>query len=246
MEYTYFLVRICPDSHKYLRRVCQFRVLPFDLSTVPTGVPNTRTGGLQTTCRQVGTGSSTGHSGSRSRTSSGYPSNIACSSSSVHLHGATHLGLMSRPIGSSAPETATRIFQLYGPGQLVCTGVSHTSRSYTYCFDNGWTSLLESLSLSGLPKQGQPSLRMPPPRRGHPYRGFSDLGIWLCGLQAPYQLSGAQGGVLGSVYLGSSAPGPPGMVATDNTTVVYYINKQSGTWSFSLLRYFHRSSQQGA
>ena len=78
MEYTYFLVQICPDSHKYFRRVCQFRVLPFDLSTVPTGVPNTRTGGLQTKCRQVGTGSSTGHSGSRSRTSSG--SGESCSS----------------------------------------------------------------------------------------------------------------------------------------------------------------------
>ena len=81
---------------------CQFRVLKFGLSTAPTGVPNTRTGGLQTKCSQVRTGSSSRHSVSQSRTwiwgelfsqiprLRRYPPNITRSSLSVHLDKATH------------------------------------------------------------------------------------------------------------------------------------------------------------
>ena len=46
---------------------------------------------------------------------------------------------------------------------------------------------------------------------GRSHGGFPDFGyLDLCRLQAPYQLSGAQGGSLCPKALGPSAPGPPG------------------------------------
>ena len=91
---------------------------------------------------------------------------------------------------------------------------SETSQSYPDCFGIGWIALSLLLeSLFGLFRQIKPSLRMPPPGVGHPYGGFSDFGNLVSyGQQAPHQFSGAQGGVLGSASLASSAPGSPHFV----------------------------------
>ena len=68
--------------------------------------------------------------------------------------------------------------------------------------------------------------------------GFPDFGcLDPSRPQAPHQCVGAQGGNVDPPTLNLSISGPSGfMIATDNTTVVAYINKQGGTHSHTLLR----------
>ena len=71
---------------------------------------------------------------------------------------------------------------------------------------------------------------------GRPYGGFPDFGyLDQFRPQAPCQLLGTQSGNFGPTPLGYSALGQV-MIATNNTTVVSYINKQEETHSHSLLR----------
>ena len=50
-----------------------------------------------------------------------YPLSFTCRFINVRLYGITQLGLRFYPVGSSAPETVTMTFQLYGSDQPVCS-----------------------------------------------------------------------------------------------------------------------------
>ena len=154
--------------------------------------------------------------------------------SSVPGDGVTRLGLRSYPSGSFVPETPSTLFSLIRSDRPV--NATSSIRSTGPCQPS---TALAGPTFSYL---GNP----------HPHisGGFHDFYIRLHsgvgrshgGLpdfgyldpyrpQAPYHLSGAQGGSLCPKALGPSV-----MIATDNSTVVSYINKQGGTHSPTLLR----------
>ena len=133
--------------------------------------------------------------------------------SSVPAYGVTQLGLRSYPSGSFVPETSSTSFSLIRSDKPVYATTSIRP--------NG--PCQPSTALAG---PMFTYLRNPYPhvsgglydfyRRlhagvGRSHGGFLDFGyLDPYRLQAPYQLSGAQGGSLCPTALGPSAPGPPG------------------------------------
>ena len=74
------------------------------------------------------------------------------------------------------------------------------------------------------------------PGLGRSHGGFSDCGCMdPFRTRAPHQCTGAQGGNISPQSLGYSITGSHVLIATDNTTVVAYINKQGGNHSHLLL-----------
>ena len=134
-------------------------------------------------------------------------------SSSVPAYGITQLGLRSNPSGSFLPETPSTSFSFIRSDRPVYATAS--IRPTGPC--------QPSTALAG-PTFSY--LRNPYPHisggihdfygRFHPgvmgsHGGFPDFGyLDLYRPQAPYQLSGVQGGSLCPTALGSIAPGPPG------------------------------------
>ena len=162
--------------------------------------------------------------------------------SSVPAYGVTQLGLRSYPSGSFVPETPPTSFSLVRSDRPVCATAS--IRPSGPC--------QPSVALAG-PTFSY--LRNPNPHGsggfhdfygrlhagvGRSHLGFPDFGyLDPFRPQAPYQLFGAQGGGLVVCALQHWAPmlqGHQVMIATDNSTVVSYINKQGGTHSPTLLR----------
>ena len=159
--------------------------------------------------------------------------------SGVPASGITQLDLRAYPIGSFAHETSSTSFSFTRSDRLVYATAS--IRPLGPCQP---TSAMAGPTFS--------YLRNPDPRisggfydfhgrlqsgLGHPLGGFQDFGyLDPYRPQAPHQLSGVQGGYSGPTALGPSASGPQVMIATDNSTVVSYINKQGGTQSPTLLR----------
>ena len=133
--------------------------------------------------------------------------------SSVPAYGVTQLGLRSYPSGSFVPETPSTAFLLIRSDKLVYATASIRPTGPCQPF----------MALAG-PTSSY--LRNPYPhvsgglldfyRRlhagvGRSHGGFPDFGyLDPYRPQAPYQLSGAQGGSLCPTALGPSAPGPPG------------------------------------
>ena len=159
--------------------------------------------------------------------------------SSVPVHGVTQLGLRSYPSGSFVPETPSRSLSLIrSDGPFYATA---SIRSFGPC--------QPSTALTG-PMFSY--LRNPYPhvsggihdfygrfhsRLGRSHGGFPDFGyLDPYRPQTPYQLAGAQGGSLCPKALGPVLQGHQVMIATDNSTVVSYINKQGGTRSPTFLR----------
>ena len=157
--------------------------------------------------------------------------------SSVPAYGITQLGLRSYPSGSFVPETPSTSFSLIRSDRPV----------YATALIRSTDPCQPSMALAG-PTFSY--LWNPYPHIsgrihyfygrfhsevGRSHGGFPDFGyLDPYRPQAPYQLSGAQGGSLCPTALGPSAPGPPGYDRY-NLTVVTYINKQGGTRSPTLL-----------
>ena len=149
-------------------------------------------------------------------------------SSSGPTHGLTQLGLRSDPTGSFVPEATTTLLSFFRPDRSVYTTAS--VRPLGPCqltpalagpvFSYLWNPY-PSFPGGFYDFHGRLYLGL-----GRPHGGFPNFGyMGPSGPPAPYQLLGAQGG-----------RGHQVMIATDNSTVVSYINKQGGTRSHTLLR----------
>ena len=133
--------------------------------------------------------------------------------SSVPAYGVTQLGLRSYPSGSFVPETPSTSFSLirsdkpvYATASIKPTGSCQPSKALagpTFSYlRNPYPHVSGGLhDFYGRLHTGV----------GHSHGGFPDFGyLDPYRPQAPYQLSGAQGGSLCPTVLGLSAPGPPG------------------------------------
>ena len=125
----------------------------------------------------------------------------------------------------------------------VCqTGVQYpivqTNQFLLTCSGTGRTCLFSPLeSLSDLSRQSSQSIWTPVPMAWVPIWGFPDFGnLDPFRPQAPYQLFGTKVVIFWTPSLGSIATGHQVMIATDNTTVLSYFNKQGGTHFHTLLR----------
>ena len=148
---------------------------------------------------------------------------------SIPIYGITQLGLRSHPTGSSTlsfirsdkPVFNTVVFR-------PCYPTQGSGRTYRFSHQE---------SLSDLSRWSSPFSRMSRPRAGAPTWGFSDCGSMdPFRMRAPHQCTGAQGVILALHHWATVLQGPHVLIATDNTTVVAYINKQGGTHSNLLLR----------
>ena len=104
--------------------------------------------------------------------------------SSVPAYGVTQLGLRSYPSGSFVPETSSTSFSLIISDRRVYATASIRHWSLPTFYSTLWGAHMGDSQILG---------------NLNPYKP-----------QAPYQLSGAQGGSLCPTALGPSAPGPPG------------------------------------
>ena len=159
-------------------------------------------------------------------------------STSVPAYGFTQLGLRSYPSGTFVPETPSTSFSLIRSDRPVYATASF--RPLGPCQP---TSAMAGPSFSYLRNpdthfSGGPYNFYGPIHSGvgRSHGGFQDFG-YLDPLrpQAPYQMSGAQGGHVCLQHWAPLLQGHQVMVATDNSTVVSYINKQGGTHSLTLL-----------
>ena len=132
--------------------------------------------------------------------------------SSVPADGITQLGLRSHPSGSSVPETPSTLFSLirsdkpvYATASIRPTGPCQPSQALA-----GPTFSYLRNPHPHFSGRFHDFYRRLYPGVGWPHGGFPDFGyLDPYRPQAPYQLSGAQGGSLCPTALGPSAPGPP-------------------------------------
>ena len=159
-------------------------------------------------------------------------------SSSGPTHGLTQLGLRSYPSGSFVPETATMLFSFIRPDRSVYTTTSVrplgpcqlTSAMAGPIFSYLWNPYLSFpgrfYDLHGRLYSGL----------GRPHGGFPDFG-YMAPLDRQLHISYLELKEV-EAALHHWAPllqGHQVMIATDNSTVVSYINKQGGTSSHTLL-----------
>ena len=160
-------------------------------------------------------------------------------SSSGATHGLTQLGLRSYPSGSFVPETVTMLFLFIGPDRPVYTtalvrplgpcqptsAVAGPVFSYLW---NPYPSVSGGIyDIHGCLHSGV----------GRPHGEFQNFGyLGPSGPPAPHQLLGTRGGRGCLHHWAPVLQGHQVMIATDNSTVLSYINKHGGTQSHTLLR----------
>ena len=162
-------------------------------------------------------------------------------SMSVPIHGFSQLGLRSHPIGLSTSEATTALLSFFRSDKPVyTTGKTKPVRPIGPCQR---TPALAGLIFSyfrnfhsTFPGRLYDIYRLSYTGIGRPHGDFGYLDLYR--LQAPYQLFGIQSGNFGLTPLHwvIVLHGHQVMIATDNTTVVSYFNKQGGTHSLSCLR----------
>ena len=158
------------------------------------------------------------------------PTNIVVSTS-VPVHGLTQLGFSSHPSGSSVPEAITVSLSFFRSDKPVYSTAS--IRQVGPCQP---TSAMAGPIFSYF---GSPNLAFPGRPYdfygrlyagvGCPYGGFPNFwDLDPLGPPAPFELFRAQGGNRCPTSLAFSAPAHQVLIPTDNTTGVFYINKQGG------------------